>query len=337
MHTRINKNNTQKKTVLFCGPIENPINSGRYMIAGMKQLGYTVVEYDYRTNKKYEKDLLTLVEKNKPLYILILKGEKLSPALIEHFKASGCITILCFTMSQIEDWMVPFAKAHDFVITNVESHLDYFSQRGVKNIKWIHQGFSPEFFGIDGTQICNNEKHYADIAMIGSMGNPIYRKRCELLMKLRRNNFDIKWWGPHLSRQLKNIRYFLGGVNRAWMGKEVYMKDFTDVVQHTKIFIGQDSDIPCQGKYLSNRSFAVMGCGGFYLCRRTPGVEFAYRVGKEIDVFDTSDEMVDKVLYYLRNEDKRKRIALAGQKKVLSHHSYKKQMGKIFNWVNEHL
>ena len=199
MHTKINKNNTQNKTVLFCGPIENPINSGRYMIAGMKQLGYTVVEYDYRTNKNYEKDLLTLVEKNRPLYILTLKGEKLSPALIKHFKASGCITILCFTMSQIEDWMVPFAKAHDFVITNVESHLAYFSQLGVKNIKWIHQGFSPEFFGIDGTGVCNNEKHYADIAMIGSMGNPIYRKRCELLLKLRQNNFDIKWWGPHLS------------------------------------------------------------------------------------------------------------------------------------------
>lgn len=337
MHTKINKNSKQKKMVLFCGPIENPINSGRYMIAGLKQLGYTVVEYDYRMNKDYEKDLPALVEKYKPLYILTLKGEKLSPALIEHFKASGCITILCFTMSQIEGWMTAFARAHDFVITNVESHLSHFSQRGVKNIKWIHQGFSPEFFGIDDAKVCDSETYYADIAMIGSMGNPIYRKRCELLMKLRRNKLDIKWWGPHLSRQLKNIRYFLGGVHRAWMGKEVYMKDFADVVQHTKIFIGQDSDIPCQGKYLSNRSFAVMGCGGFYLCRRTPGVEFAYEVGKEIDVFDTSDEIVDKVLYYLKNEDKRKQIALAGQKKVLNHYSYKNQMRKIFSWVNEQL
>ena len=80
-----------------------------------------------------------------------------------------------------------------------------------------------------------------------------------------------------------------------------------------------------------------MGCGGFYLCRRTAGVEFAYDVGKEIDVFDTGDEMVDKVRYYLKNEEERKRIALAGQKKVFNNYTYKNQIEKMFNWVNEHL
>ena len=154
-------------------------------------------------------------------------------------------------------------------------------------------------------------------------------------MQLRQNNIDIKWLGPHLSRQLKNISCFLGGVHRAWGGKEVYMKDFADVIRNTKIFIGEDADIPVQGRCLSNRSFAVMGCGGFYLCRRNPGVEFAYDVGKEIDVFDTDDEMVDKIHYYLKNEDERKRIALAGQKKVFNNYTYKNQIEKMFNWVNE--
>ena len=65
-------------------------------------------------------------------------------------------------------------------------------------------------------------------------------------------------------------------------------------IRHTKIFIGEDADIPISGKYLSNRSFAVMGCGGFYLCRRTPGVEYAFEIGKEIDVFDTDDELIAK-------------------------------------------
>jgi spore maturation protein CgeB len=45
--------------------------------------------------------------------------------------------------------------------------------------------------------------------------------------------------------------------------------------------------------------------------------------------------MVDKIHYYLKNEDERKRIALAGQKKVFNNYTYKNQMGKIFNWVNE--
>ena len=337
INAKMKRNSLQKKTVLFCGPIDNPLNSGRYMIEGMEQLGYKVIGYDYRTSKKHEEDLLKIVENEKPLYIFTLKGEKLSLDLIERFKESGCITILWFTMLSLEDWMAPFARAQDFVLTNVEDHVDYFSQRGIKNIKWIHQGFSPELFEIDAPGPGNDEKHYADVAMIGSMGGPIYNRRCGLVMQLRRNNIDIKWWGPHLSRQLKNIRYFSGGVHRAWAGKEVYMKDFADVIRNTKIFIGEDADIPVQGRCLSNRSFAVMGCGGFYLCRRTAGVEFAYDVGKEIDVFDTDDEMIDKVRYYLKNEEERKRIALAGQKKVLNNYTYKNQIEKMFNWVNEHL
>jgi hypothetical protein len=28
----MNRNSLQKKTVLFCGPIDKPLNSGRYMI-----------------------------------------------------------------------------------------------------------------------------------------------------------------------------------------------------------------------------------------------------------------------------------------------------------------
>ena len=331
----MNRNSLQKKTILFCGPIDKPLNSGRYMIEGMKQLGYKVIGYDYRTNKNHEEDLLKIVEMEKPLYVFTLKGEKLSLGLIERFKESGCIMIFFYPDILIEDWLVSFARVQDFVLTNIEDHVDYFSRLGIKNVKWIHEGFSPKFFGINAPGPGNNEKHYADVAMIGSMGKPIYKKRCELVMQLRRNNIDIKWWGPHLSRQLKNIRYFLGGVHRAWAGKEVYMKDFADVIRNTKIFIGEDADIPVKNRYLSNRSFAVIGCGGFYLCRRNPGVEFAYDVGKEIDVFDTDDEMVDKIHYYLKNEDERKRIALAGQKKVFNNYTYKNQMGKIFNWVNE--
>lgn len=324
-----------QKTVLFCGPIDSPLNSGRYMIAGMKQIGYEVIGYDYRTKKNYETELVKIVLDKRPDYVFILKGEKLSVDLIKEFKNLKCKTILWFTMVPIEDWMIPFAKVQDFVITNVEDHLYYFHQQGIKNINWIHQGFSPEFFEIDTLKTRKSDKYYADVAMIGSMGNPIYNKRCELILLLKQNGIDIKWWGSHLSRDLKNLKYYLRGVNRLWAGSEVYMKDFADVIRHTKIFIGEDSDIPIQGKYLSNRSFAVVGCGGFYLCRRTRGIEYLFDIGVECDVYDTNDEMLEKVHYYLDNENERKRIAARGQEKILNNYTYKKQMKKIFDWVNK--
>jgi spore maturation protein CgeB len=321
------------KKVLFFGPIDNPLNSGRYMIAGMEEIGYDVRGYDYRTSRGKDDELLRIAREVEPDYIFILKGEKLSPDLIEDFKAMGATTILWFTMIPIEDWMIPFAKAQDFVMTNVEDHVDFFRKRGVKNIRWLHQGFAPEFFGIEVPREATEGPWYADVAMIGTMGSPIYNKRCERALVLKKNRFDVKWWGPHLSRDFRNLKYHLRGIGRMWAGKEVYMKDFARVIRHTKIFIGEDADIPIRGKSLSNRCLAVIGCGGFYLCKRTPGIEFLFKRGRECDFFDTDEEMLEKVRYYLDNEDERKIIALRGQEKILNNYTYKHQMEKIFSWV----
>jgi len=324
-----------RKKVLFCGPIDQPLNSGRYMISGMQQLGFEVVGYDYRSHDNCEKDLMEIVRSRNPDYVFTLKGEKLSPGLIDDFKQKGCTTILWITTSIFEDWMPTFAGAHDYVVTNTDHMRMLFTQHGSKKIKLVTQGFAPDFFGIDGQGPGKKNSYYADTAMIGSMGHPFYKKRCELVTLLRKNAVDIKWWGPRLSRQFKNIPYFLGGVHRAWAGKEAYMKDFADVIRNVKIFIGQDADIPLSGISLSNRVFAVTGCGGFYLARKTPGICAIFEIGEEVDVFESDEEMLEKVKFYLQNDNKREQIALAGQKKVLTHYTYKQQMKKIFDWIAE--
>lgn len=116
---------TKRRSILFCGPIDKPGKSGRYIISGLEQLGYQVFGYDYRTNKNHEEDLLNLAEREKPFYFFTLKGEELSPELINRLKASGCITILWFEHYPLEDWMVALAKAHDFVVTKVLNNYTY--------------------------------------------------------------------------------------------------------------------------------------------------------------------------------------------------------------------
>ena len=325
---------THPGKVLFCGPIDEPLNSGRYMIAGMEQLGYKVIGYDYRTHPDYEQDILRIIATEKPDFVFALKGEKFSPAFAEKMRQSGCITILWFTMLSLEEWMIPLARAFDFVVVNADHNMFSLLEKGIVHVTWIHQGFAPEFFGITGgPTVSAPTDYYADVAMVGSMGKPIYKRRSELIARLRKEKIDVKWWGPRLCRQMRNIRYFYGGIHRSWAGGEAYMHDFADVIRHIKIFVGQDADTPFRGKYLSNRSFAVMGCGGFYLCRRTYGIESIYDIGREMDVFDTDDEMVEKVRYYLDNEDKRREMALAGQRRVLADYTYEQQVRKIFDWV----
>ena len=240
---------TKGKIILYCAPIDNPGNSGRYIIDAMKQLGFTVIGYDYRHKVDFDKELLTIVEEKKPDYFFTQKGEILKPEIIRKFKDQGCTTIFWCFDAAMGDWYIPIAREHDFALSNVEDHVLRLRKAGMKNVKWMHQGFAPEFFGIgEGKQEVPEGSRYADLVMIGSMGTPIYNRRCESALLLKKNRFDIKWWGPHLARTFRNMKYHLQGIGRIWAGKEVFMKDFADVIRHTKIFIGEDADIPISGK-----------------------------------------------------------------------------------------
>ena len=160
--------------VLFCGPIDEPLNSGRYMIAGIERLGYTVIGYDYRTHLDYEQDILRIIATEKPDFVFALKGEKFSPDFVEKIKSSGCITILWFTTFFLEEWMIPLARAFDCVVVNADHNMFSLLKKGIEHVTWIHQGFAPEFFGVtDRPGVTSPTEYYADVAMIGSMGKPI--------------------------------------------------------------------------------------------------------------------------------------------------------------------
>ena len=62
----------------------------------------------------------------------------------------------------------------------------------------------------------------------------------------------------------------------------------------------------------TNRAWEIPACGVFLLSERTPAMQSFYTEGTEAEFFDTPDEFIDKVRFYLRNETARIRIASAG-------------------------
>jgi spore maturation protein CgeB len=112
------------------------------------------------------------------------------------------------------------------------------------------------------------------------------------------------------------------------------MGEFAKTVRGLQVVLGEDADIATSGRYLSNRSLAVMGCGGFYLARRTLGLESAFEIDSELAVYESLDEAVEKTRFYLAHDTAREKIAAAGQKRVLSDYTYQKQFEKIFAWAD---
>lgn len=68
---------------------------------------------------------------------------------------------------------------------------------------------------------------------------------------------------------------------------------------------------------------------------RANGIGELFRLGKEIVVYDSDDDLVEKIRYYLSHEDERNVIAEAGHERTMAQHSYRHRMETIIQSMSQ--
>ena len=81
------------------------------------------------------------------------------------------------------------------------------------------------------------------------------------------------------------------------------------------------------------RVMDVMSAGGFVLSSYSPETAEIFEEDKEIVMFKTPEELIEKVDFYLKHDREREQIAKAGQRKVLSCYTYEKKLKDLMDWV----
>ena len=81
------------------------------------------------------------------------------------------------------------------------------------------------------------------------------------------------------------------------------------------------------------RLFDVPACGAFLLTDYSEEISEYYRLGVEIETFKTSDELRDKVDFYLKHPVERERIAKLGYERALKLPSYETRMKEMIKYV----
>jgi spore maturation protein CgeB len=84
---------------------------------------------------------------------------------------------------------------------------------------------------------------------------------------------------------------------------------------------------------IKGRVFEVLACRGFLLTGMADNLQDYYIPGKEIAVFNTSAELIEKSRYYIHHPEERNRIAQAGFRRTLAEHTYELRFKKIFEAV----
>ena len=82
-------------------------------------------------------------------------------------------------------------------------------------------------------------------------------------------------------------------------------------------------------RQIKGRTFEVPVCG-LLMTGVAENLSDYYTPGEQIVTFENTDDLIDKVRYYLAHEEERARIANAGRQRTLSEHTYAHRFNEIF-------
>lgn len=108
-----------------------------------------------------------------------------------------------------------------------------------------------------------------------------------------------------------------GTLHPCWAGRRVeYRGELPRVYANAKININL-FHVQCMHS-LNPRVYDVLACGGFLLTQFSPALKDEFVIGKDLVVFHSRDEMLEKARYYLAHPKERAEIAASGQQRALA-------------------
>jgi spore maturation protein CgeB len=158
----------------------------------------------------------------------------------------------------------------------------------------------------------------ADVVFVGSFEVD----RARQMLYLAQNGVPVRVWGGRWEGWQDRHP------NLTVEARPIYGRDYAKALCASKIALGflrkMNDDLQ------TGRTMEIPACGTFMLAERTRDHLKLFEEGKEAEFFDSKEELLEKVRYYLQHDDERERIAKAGRKRCVesgySHHDRLKYM-----------
>ena len=85
------------------------------------------------------------------------------------------------------------------------------------------------------------------------------------------------------------------------------------------------------------RTFETLGCKTFLITNPTPGINELFEIDTHLVVYKNNNELIEKIKYYLDNENERKLIENQGYKFVKENHTYFQRAKQIVKIIEENV
>lgn len=210
---------------------------------------------------------------------------------------------------------------YDLVISSLPNQVEFFRTQGLKS-EFLSLGFEPRILDKLVSQSKKNE-----ITFVGGLGK-IYSDGNKLLESIS-NTGKLKIWSfdRAIAMQNTNIKNYYYG--------ELWGIDMFQCLMDSKIILNRHSNL-ADKEYANNmRLFEATGVGSLLLTDNKKNISNLFDVGKEIIVYNSPGECLELIDFYLKNDTERQKIALAGQNRTLSEHTWLQKMGELVDIIQK--
>jgi spore maturation protein CgeB len=90
---------------------------------------------------------------------------------------------------------------------------------------------------------------------------------------------------------------------------------------------------PKRLEQMKARNFEIPLAGGFQLANHVPCLDRYLQIGAEVAVYNSPEECVGQIGYYLENEGERRRVVAAGHARVSREHTYRHRLEQILGTI----
>jgi hypothetical protein len=270
------------------------------------------------------KKLFQKIERYKP-DILFAYEKILSPAEIDHVLSLGIqlVTFTCGYSSYSYGGMSPTEAIenlvkHSLYLVPHAPHVSTLCNAGV-NAREFPFWFEPSWFYPLG-----REKLF-DILFVGDFTTPLNKNRLELLEQLAKS-YKIAV-ASEKKPALANIHH---------LGSTTHPHTLNEWINSSYIVIGSDrlaekdllnkpngqNPFPYDDEFfIRQRTYLTLGAGACYCVERHREIEKKFADGKEIVLWDSYGDLIDKVGYLLKNRAERDAIAANAAIRSLNEHA----------------
>ena len=187
---------------------------------------------------------------------------------------------------------------------------------GTNRAVFVPHGFDPEIHRKIKVEDRDSALYACDASFIGTWSPK--KEKYLAGIKAALPNLSLRIWGNQWSKSNSPI------LASSIMHKEVLGDLYAIAIRASKINLGILSERvegASSGDLITSRTFHIPGCGGFMLHERNEESVLYFDEGTEVGFFDGEEELVEKVRYYLANEQERLQVAEAGYQRALRDHS----------------